>query len=567
MLRTLLPIVLLPAGLLLGWLALGSRAERADFVLTCPEPRTLDPQRVSWLAEIQLAAAMFEGLTRLNAETFAPEPAVAESWETDAERRVYTFHLRPAACWSTGEPVVAEDFRFSWLRALDPQCECQYANLLFVIRGAREYFESRANNDRTDDVPAEVVGIEPADAGTLRVTLANPCPYFLDLTAFITLAPAHRPTLEKWAYRDGHVRRSTQHLWTRPDHIVCNGPFTLAAWNFKQSVRLKRNPYYWDAASIALGSIEALITSDTNAALIAYQTGRADLVSPLERSVAQTLLTEQRAGRRAGFHSGDRFATFFYRVNCRRPPLDDANFRKALSLALDRQALCAHVLRLGETPAYTLVPVPALKLMPRSLPTGETVYYEPPDGLGAGLADEQRLELAREYLRQSGFDRSGAARPIEIAFPPEAEQRFLAEAIQALWEARLGIRVELRMVEGKVLSEQIRNLDYDLARSDWFGDYLDPSTFLDLFTSTSGQNRTGWAHAEFDELLARAARAADDAQRFALLRAAERILTAEELPIVPVFFRRGNYLLNPRFTGVHDNVRDLLQIHRAALVR
>jgi oligopeptide transport system substrate-binding protein len=564
MLRTLLPIVLLPAVLLLGWLALGSRAERADFVFTCPEPRTLDPQRVSWLAEIQLAAALFEGLTRLNAETFTPEPAVATHWETDAERLVYTFHLRPEACWSTGEPVVAEDFRFSWLRALDPQCECQNANLLFVIRGAREYFASRANDDRTDDVPAEAVGIEAVDGGTLRVTLANPCPYFLDLTAFITLTPVHRPTLEQWAYRDGRVQRATQHLWTRPEHIVCNGPFTLTAWDFKQSVRLGRNSHYWDAASIAVSSIEALITSDTNAALIAYQTGRVDLVSPLERSVAQTLLAEQRAGRRADFHSGDRFATFFYRVNCRRPPLDDANFRQALSLALDREALCAHVLQLGETPAYTLVPIPALQLMPRRSPTGQTVYYEPPEGLGAGLSDPQRLELARACLRKSGYGRTAAARPIEIAFPPEAEQRFLAEAIQAMWEARLGIRVELRMVEGKVLSEQIRNLDYDLARSDWFGDYLDPSTFLELFTSASGQNRTGWAHAEFDELLARAARAADDAERFALFRAAERILTADELPIVPVFFRRGNYLLSPRFTGMHDNVRDLLQIHRAS---
>jgi oligopeptide transport system substrate-binding protein len=566
MLRHLLPIVLLPAAGLLAWLALGTREPRADFVFTCPEPRTLDPQRVSWLAEIQLAAAMFEGLTRLNADTFAPEPAVARSWETASDPPRYTFHLRPEARWSNGEPVTAEDFRAAWLRALDPQCEAQYAGLLFAIQGAAAYYSSRSDADATNDQPPETVGVVALDERTLRVTLAGPCPYFLELTSFITLAPAHRPTLARWAYRDGRVLRSTQHLSTRPENIVCNGPFVLDRWDFKQRVFLRRNPHYWDADSIALSSLEALITSDTNAALLAYQTGRADLVSPIERSVAQLLRRAQQAGRRSDFHSSDRFATFFYRVNCRRPPLDDANLRKALSLALDRDALCAHVLQLGETPAYTYVPVPALSLMDRPGPHGGRVRYQPPHGLGADLSADERVALARDLLRRSGYD-PRTDRPLELAFPPEAEQRFLAEAIQALWEHHLGLRVELRMVEGKVLSQMIRNLDYDLARSDWFGDYLDPGTFLDMFTTADGQNRTGWSSPAYDALIAAAAREHDPARRYAAFQQAEQILTEDELPILPVFFRRGNYLLSPRFDGVRDNVRDLLQVHRARVRR
>jgi oligopeptide transport system substrate-binding protein len=566
-LRTLLIIVLAPPVALLVWLALGPAAQRADFVLTCNEPRTLDPQRVSWLDEIQLASAMFEGLTRLNAETFQPEPAVASRWDVSADRLAYIFHLRPEARWSTGDAVTAEDFRFAWLRVLDPKSEAQYAHLLFVIRGAECYYRSRLDDDPANDVSAAEVGVRVPDPQTLEVTLAGPCTYFLDLTSFVTFSPNHRPTLERWAYRDGHVQRRTQHLWTRPQHIVCNGAFVLTRWDFKQSLWLRQNPYYWDAASIGVQTIEAWITGDPNAALIAYETGRVDLVRGLERSVAERLARAQQAGVRQDFHLVGRFATYFYRLNCRRPPLDNADVRKALFLAIDREALCQHVLRLGEQPAYTYVPRPALRLMPRTSPTGETVYYQPPGGLGADLSLEDRVTLAREYLRRSGFERIAASRPIEIAFPPEPEQRLLAEAIQAMWESALGIPVVLRSLEGKVLSTRIRDLDYDVARSDWFGDYLDPSTFLGMFTTDSGQNRTGWSDAEYDRLIAAAAAEPDDARRFALFRAAEQVLCEEELPIIPIFFRRGNYVLRPRFEGLHDNVRDLLQIHRARVAR
>lgn len=560
--RMLPACLLAPAIGLLGWLGFTARAPRADFVLTSGEPRTLDPHRVNWLPEIQLAAAMFEGLTRLNAETFEPEPAVAETWEVSPDERVYTFRLRPTARWSTGEPVTAEDFRFAWLRVLDPRAEAPYANLLFVVRGAREYYQSRLDDDPGGEVSEDALGIWADDERTLRVELTGPCPYFLELTSFITLAPVHPPTLERWAYRDGRVLRSTQHLWTRPAHIVGNGAFRLTRWEFKRSIRLERNPHYWDAATIGVDTIEAWITTDPSAALIGYQTGRADLVRWLEAPVAEVLQAEQRAGRRRDFFTGDRFATFFYRVNCRRPPLDNPDLRKALSLAIDRAALCEHVLRLGEKPAWTVVPRTALVQMARRGPNGEVAHYTPPNGLGAAWSADERVAMARAYLRRSGFGAAAPARPIEIAFPSDPEQRALAEAVQAMWQSTLGLRIELRPQEPKVLSARIRDLDYDVARSDWFGDYLDPNTFLELFVSGSGQNRTGWSQAEYDRLIAAAAGEADDARRYALLAAAEYLLCEEELPILPVFHRRGNYLLSPRFTGLRDNIRDLLQIHR-----
>jgi oligopeptide transport system substrate-binding protein len=559
MLRAAALLVLIPVATLLGWLAIGSPRPRADFVFASVEPRTIDPQRASWLWEIQLSAAMFEGLTRLNDRSFQPEPAVAERWDVSPDNRTYTFSLRHGARWSNGETVVAEDFRFAWLRALDPESAAQYASLLFVIDEARAYYRTRLDDDPSNDLPPESVGIVAVDPATLRVRLVGPCPYFLDLVSFITFAPNHRPTLQRWAYRGGQVR-ATQHLWTRSENLVCNGPFILERWDFKQGLRLRRNPAYWDADAIGVDTIEATMMENLNIALIAYETGSVDFIRGLPRPAAQKLLAEQRAGRRDDFHCGDRFATFFLRVNCRRPPLDRPDFRKALSLAINREAICEHVLRLEEAPAYTYVPQPVLDHMPRKTADGRTVLYQPPIGLGEDLSEAERLARARAHLRRSGFD---GGRPIEIAFAPaDPEQRLIAEAVQAMWEEGLQIRVELREVDATVLSTYIRNLDYDVVRSNWFGDYMDPTTFLEMFTTTSGQNRTGWSNAAYDRLIDAAARETDNVKRYRLLRDAEQILCAEEVPIIPVFFRRGNYLLNPRFTGLHDNVRDLPLLHR-----
>ncbi len=554
MLRVFVGIPLIAAVLILGYLARSSARQRADFVVASGTLRSVDPHRVSWLDEIQVASALFEGLTRLDPHTLQPEPGVAARWEISDDRRSYLFVLRPEAHWSNGQPVTAEDFRFAWLRVLDPRLKSQYANLLFVIDGAEAYYRSRIDRNPANDLPASAVGIEAPDARILRVRLISPCPYFLDLTAFPTFAPVYPPALRS---APGGVLESK---WTRPGQIVCNGAFVLKRWDFKRRLVLERNAAYWDQQLSNVQRIEVFISTNAATSLLGYETGRIDLVRGLEPEIARALAAQTHAGRRSDFHVGDRFATFFLRLNCRRKPILDPRFRQALSLAIDREALCRHVLGLGEVPAYTFVPTTCLRQMPRRTPDGRVVYYQPPAGLGATLSQPERARLARRLLARSGWsDR----RPIELAVSADAPVvRRLAEAIQRMWETQLGLRVDLRVLERTVLSEKIRNLDYDIVRSDWYGDYLDPSTFLDMFTSTSGQNRTGWTNAEYDRLIAAAAREPDNERRFALLAEAERILCQQELPIIPIYHKRGNFLLRPRFSGVVDNIRDILPIHR-----
>jgi oligopeptide transport system substrate-binding protein len=590
MLRVLLAITVVPTLCLVGWLAVSTRTPRAEFVVASDELRTIDPHRVSFMDEIMVAQALFEGLTRLNPETLTPEPAVAESMpEISADGTTYVFRLRANLRWSNGRPITAEHFRWSWLRVLEPSVAAQYASLLFVVDGARAYYDAR----RGGRMPShETVGIEALDERTLRVRLAGPCSYFLDLTTFPTLAPVYPPAITRAADETGRGEDVADHRWTKPENIVCNGLFVLKQRDFKQRLLLERNREHWEypeyrelrraesGASAArplrmpVDSIEVFMASTPAAALIAYETGRIDLVRGVEPEVARVLKQQSERGQRADFNVSPLFATFFLRVNCTREPFDDPELRKALSLAIDREAICSHVLGLGETPADTHVPRTAGGEMPREAPDGETVYYDPPDGLGTirllgnriPMPYGERIKLARKHLDTSRY--VTRARPIELLYasdPPQ--QRKIVEAVQAMWESALGVRVELRVMERKVLSERIRQLDYDVVRSDWYGDYMDPSTFLDMFASDSGQNRTGWRNERYDQLIAAATITADNRRRFDLLRDAERVLCEEELPILPIYHKCGNFLLNPRFEGLAGNSRDLLLIARVGFRR
>lgn len=556
MLRTIVVAIGVPVATVLLWLAIGTTERRADFVVASDELRTVDPQRVSYMDEIQVANSLFEGLTRLNPVSLLAEPACAESWEISSDRLQYKFQLRNNLQWTNGDPITAEHFRFSWLRALDPATESQYSSLLFAIAGAEAYYRSISEGKPN---PVDSVGIRAIDHHTLCVSLRAPCAYFLDLTAFPTFAPLHPPTIERLAYRDGKSL-PTRHLWTRPENLVCNGPFVLARWDFKRRLLLEKNERYWDKRNIGVDSIEVMVAISPAAALMAYETGRIDLVRGVEPEVGRSLKNQAERGQRADFHVGPRFATFFLRVNCERAPFaGNANLRRALSLAIDREAICENVLGLGETPAWTYLPPGAIPLMPRNAADGGTIFYQPP----VAEIPQERAAYARELLQKSGFDPASRAIRLSYASDPPQQKR-IVEAIQAMWERNLGLRVELDVMERKVLAQRIRALDYDIVRSDWYGDYMDPSTFLDMFTTGNGQNRTGWSNADYDAAVRSAMRATDEAfalQQFAI---AERILCFEQQPIIPVYFKTGNFLLKSGFGGFGDNIRDTLAIQRVA---
>jgi oligopeptide transport system substrate-binding protein len=476
------------------------------------EPQSLDPTLMTGLPEHTIAMGLFEGLTSLHPRTLRPVPGVARGWAVSPDGRTYTFQLRPTL-WSNGEPLTASDFVYAWRRALDPATAAEYAYMLYGIENARAYNQGHLTD-------ATKLGVRAPDDHTLVVRLDHPIAYFLELTAFATFAPVYRHAVEKHGDR-----------WTLPDHMVCNGPFTLDEWRQHQRIVLRKNPRYWNASRVALEEIRVLAIDDAETALKKYLNREVDWIREVPGpKVAQVASLP-------GFRYSPELGTYFYRVNVTREPLDDPRVRKALNLAIDKRAIARYLLRAGQRPARSFVP----PILPGYTPV-EGADYDP--------------DLARSLLAEAGFPGGKGLPRLRLLYNTSEAHKQIAETIQHMWRTELGVRIQLLNQEWKVYLDSMSHLDYDIARSSWIGDYGDPNTFLDCFVTGGGNNRTGWSHRDYDDLIRQAAQQPEPLRRMATLQKAERILMCDELPILPIYFYVNTYLVHPSVRGVHDNARN-----------
>jgi len=393
-------------------------------------------------------------------------------------------------------------------------------------------------------------GIVALDARTLRVELAAPTPYFLELTSFYPTFPVPRQAVEA----PGRAQD-----WFLPRHIVSNGAFRLARWQVNDRIRLERSASYWDRANVRLATIDALPIENATTALNLYLTGAVDwLPGSYPVDLAAALRT------RPDFYASPGLAVYYYRLNVRRPPLDDPRVRRALALAVDRETICRHVLGLGQLPATSFVP------------PGIPGYATPPSGLA------HDPERARRLLAEAGFPEGRGFPALGILYNTHEGHKKIAEVVADQLRRTLGIRVTPYNQEWQAYQASTLAGDYDLARAAWIGDYVDPKTFLDLWLTNGGNNQTGWGDATYDALVRaagdvarfaagdralvarvpeparlRAALARYDASaqaaplRLALLRAAEAILVADGPPVIPVYFYVTSGLLSPRVGGFY----------------
>lgn len=497
--------------------ACGETRPRADLVfIQSAEPETLDPALATDQVSMRISASLFEGLCRVN-EHGRPEPGMAETWEISPDRLTYTFHLRQGITWSDGQPVTAHDFLHAWQRALIPDTGADYASLLHVIRGARAYTEQGTS--------FSTVGLTVTDPHTLVVQLENPVPYFLDLTSFITLAPVPQRTL---------AAHGT--AWVKPGRIVTNGPYLLEDWRLDDRILLRKNPAYWDAANVRLATVEVRPSQDAGTALACFHTRECDLL--MDKGMVPPTLT-QKLKQQPWFHTGPFLGTWFIRINHTRPPFDDPRVRQAFALSVDKTRIVEKITQLGESTAQGIVP------------PGTGDNYQPPPGLSLDLSRARQLLADAGYPGGRGFPR------VEYLYIPLAVERNIAIELQAMWQSALGITVNLVKQEQKVWLKSMRELDYHLCRSSWVGDYNDPSTFLDLFQSNNGQNRTGYASPDYDALIHAAAAQADTTARNQLFHRAEHQLISTSAAIIPIYYYVGvQFYHADRLTGVRPNLID-----------
>jgi hypothetical protein len=348
----------------------------------------------------------------------------------------------------------------------------------------------------------------------------------------------------------------------KPGALVGNGPFTIASWRFKRDMLLERSPHYWDPARIPSRRILVLAVDDAGAQILAFRSGAADWVSDVAAPYRSDMLADKlrfydehkaevESLRAQGLNpiEVDRrlppdprkrvqvypsMGTYFYDFNCspklpdgRDNPFADARVRRAFSMAVDRERIASQVRRLGERPAATLIP------------PGSLSGYEPPAGLRYDPA------AARTLLAEAGHPGGAGLPTVEILYNTEGGHEFIAQAVKKDWEGNLGVSVSLAQRETKVFRADLKSGNYMVARAGWFGDYDDPTTFLDIHRTGDGNNDRKYASPEFDALMDRAEDEPDPAARLALLQDAERLLVERDLPVLPMFHYVQMYLFDP----------------------
>ncbi len=525
-------------------------------------------QEVAWLGDAQQRASIEEELNRLK-----------EAAETNQPERLTT-----QLSQSSNLQALVESLRDD---------EKRQAEIGWMLQEATQHF-------------VDTVGLQAPDDHTLIVTLEQPIPYFLDLIAFGVCNPVHRPTVEGWkmtpqqkqqiaevgwhnidlpAFEDRRWldidsvtgRLQQKHDWARPEFHVANGPYCLDQWRYKRDMRLERNPHYHTPEMAHADSVQALTIEDTNTAVLAFESGTLDWLSDVNAEYQADMLAEKLAyedryaeeikalmedgasldqalgqmpepqdGERRNIHVFPTFGTDFWSFNCRPTlvdgnpnPFADAAVRRAFAMAVDKKAITSKVTRLNEPTVTTLIP-------PGSIPG-----YDNPTGLPH---DPQR---ARAELAAAGWeDRDGdgvieneAGEPfpvVDLLWTTNTDRyKWIALELRDQWQRELGVPIELRGTDNKFYRNDLFTGNFMIARGRWYGDYGDPTTFLDLCRSTDGNNDRKFASPEIDAMLDAAASERDPVKRMALLAACEEKLFTEELPMVPICNLVQVYMYEP----------------------
>ena len=486
--------------------------------ITGSEPESLDPQVSTGQPEARVYLALYEGLTEYHPVTGEAMPAIAERWEPNADNSEFTFHLRHNARFSNGDPITARDFVYTLRRGLAPALAARAAYLAYYIKGAQAYNEGRGR--------AEDIGIQAIDDFTLKITLTQPLPFLDGLMAHQFFRVLPQKTIEK--YGDA---------WTEPAHIVTSGAFKVETWRHYDRLILVRDPMNWDAARVKLDRITFYPLEDVTTMMNLYKAGEVDAV--YNHTVPYAWVDQIR--HLPDYMDKPEVAIEYYGINTTKPPMNDLRVRKAFNLAVDKSALAE----------YRRVVKPLTSFTP------EGIFPKYPRPTGDGF-DPQR---GRDLLAEAGF--SGAdgkfdpskfpASSLEILYNTTESNKQTAEFVQAQWKQNLGITIPLKNMEWKTFLDERAKLRFSgFSRQGWIADYMDPYSFLDLFSTPTGENGTGWFDPKYKAMLEEANRQPDPQKRYELLAKAESYML-EAQPIVPLWTSGSDWLKKPYVKGMYSN--------------
>lgn len=477
-----------------------------------PDPDTIDPALNSAVDGATLILHGFEGLYSLDKDG-KPVPGQAESVNISADGTVYTFHLRKDLKWSDGTPLTANDFIYSWSRAIDPETAADYEYMFESIAG---YADGELNVKAPDD-------------NTLVVTLNTRTPYFLELTAFPVYYPVQQATVEEnadaWA--------------TKPETYIGNGPYKMTEWVPGSHMVYVKNENYWNYDALGPEIIRFVLMEDDNAQLAAYNSGELQFIDTVPNDEIAALKP------RDDFFIEGQIGTYYISFNTQKAPLDNPKFREALSLAIDRDYICVEIGQAGQVPAGAFVSlgISDSKAGSSFREVGGD-YYDP-----TKEAYEDNLARAKEIIQELYPD--GNVPTLEYLHNTSSGHALIAQALQQMWK-EIGVNVTIQQQEWSTFLQTRKNGDYDIARNGWLNDYNDPIGMLDMFITGGGNNDGQWSNAEYDALITKAKTTSDQTERFKILHEAEDILFAESV-FAPIYYYVDIFMINDNIQGFYSS--------------
>lgn len=540
-------------------------------------PQNLDPNRTSSMIDFRLVKCLYSTLLVYEFGGEGLEPGAATNIpEPTNDGKTYTFYLREDAKWSDGEPVTAHDFVYGWRRAMLPDTGSDYHSLFNLVEGGKDFyyfrqgllnFESLTGDDaplKAEELAAflerfpelerqggrdadgnpvlsteekwaltermfdDIVGVKALDDYTLEITLEVPTAFFIELCAFPTFSPVPEHVVEQYTQlEEDQYLRTDADYWTDPDKLVTNGPYTLTDYNTKRQIVLDQNPHYW--AKDEMGNLRIIerIISDETLALLQFKDGQLHWVASIGQSDLRAKLRD------SGYehaHTVPSAGVYYYQFNCRETysgqpnPFSDRRVRQAFSMCIPRQLIVDNVSRNKEPVALTFVP------------ENQIPGYRSP--VEAGLPYDP--ERARELLAEAGYPGGEGLPPIALLANSDGTGGGLnidiAEVLQKVWVEELGApAVNIQQPTFQIYIEESKKGNFLARRAGWFGDYRDPTTWLDMLRTGDANNDAAYSSAEFDGLLEAAAVETDAQARLDLLTQAEALLL-QDAPITPLYY-------------------------------
>jgi oligopeptide transport system substrate-binding protein len=485
-----------------GGEATGTGAAAAEQVITInwgAEPPSLDPGLASDTTSANILLNIMDPLVRLGPD-LEPVPGLAESWDTSADGKTVTFHLRADGKWTNGDPVTAQDFEWSWKRTTSPELAADYAYQFYGIVGAQEYNSC----EKSCDALRDKMGVKAIDDRTLEVQLTSPQPWFIQQAAHHSFLAVHRPTVEQFGEK-----------WTEAANIVTNGPFKLDAWEHNSRIDLVKSDQWRGAADVKLTRVNGRMITDGVTSVQAFEAGEVDQnqnIPPEE--MPRIKETEE-------YEKYDGLGTYYYGFNVKNIP--DVNQRRAMALAIPRQTIIDNIAQADQTPSTGFTPA--------GMPGYETLHTD-----SKWLPTDGDLEQAKQLMDQAQSPKT----KVTLLLNDSPGHREIAVAVQDAWK-ELGITTTIKVQEWAQFLEFIGpppDKSVDVFRLGWIGDFVDAINFLELWTCDSGNNSTNWCNKEYDALVAKARATEENDARYEIYGQLEDIMFGDdgEVPTAPIYW-------------------------------